>query len=103
MHGFLGLIVWLVDAVTGVLANLGLVGFAGLLMTGQFSVLEMCLPLLIVGLIWGIITIPFITAPRAYWAMSPLNVMGMQIGGVFTTTLNFYLAPMIFLMCMYAI
>lgn len=103
MFGCLGYLVWFIDITTGTLANLGMIGLSGLLMMGEFDVVLMCLPLLIVGLIWGIITVPFAIAPRAYWALSPLNVMGNVVGGVIATMINFFLAPMIFLMCIYAI
>ncbi len=96
-------IVYVVDKIIGFLGNIGVLGFFGLMTDGNFDIVLMCTPLLLVGLVWGIITVPLTIAPRAYWAFSPLNVMGMKVGGVINSMLTFYFSPMIFLMCIYAI
>ncbi len=95
-------LVYLVDKIVGFLAHLGLLGLTGLLSQGEWDVVLMCSPLLIVGLVWGLITVQLTIAPRAYWVFSPLNVMGLKVGGVIYSMISFFLAPMIFLMCIYA-
>ncbi len=96
-------LVYVIDKALEILGTLGIIGFWGLLSQGEFTVVLVCLPLLLVGLGWGIITAPLSIAPRAYWAFSPLNVMGEKVGYVASSTFKVYLSPMIFLMCIYAV
>lgn len=86
-------IAYVVSLILRVTSHLGLIGFFGLMAEGKFEDMFTFWPMLIVGLVWGIITCSLNIAPRAYWAFSPLNVMGEKVGAVIYNMLGFFLAP----------